>query len=117
MNRFSVKNIITRNLSAKQIKDLCNLKKKHWKFSLNEQLKWFEKNAHTKDNHVLIYSKFILVGYVHLGLRKIIINSRNKKYILFRNLIVNKNFRNKKISSLIMRYVSNYIIKKKKLVF
>ena len=39
MNRFSVKNIITRNLSAKQIKDLCNLKKKHWKFSLNEQLK------------------------------------------------------------------------------
>jgi len=117
MNNIVVKNVTTKNLTSKQINNLCNLKKQHWKFNLKNQLKWFKKNAFEEDNHILIYSSFILIGYVHLGVRNFLLNSKNKKYILFRNLIVNKKYRNKNISSLIMRHANNYIFRRKKIGF
>ena len=117
MNNIVVKNVTTKNLTSKQINNLCNLKKQHWKFNLKNQLKWFKKNAFEEDNHILIYSSFILIGYVHLGERNFLLNSKNKKYILFRNLIVNKKYRNKNISSLIMRHANNYIFRRKKIKF
>tara|TARA_B100001741_G_scaffold65105_1_gene51458 strand:- start:663 stop:1172 length:510 start_codon:yes stop_codon:yes gene_type:complete len=117
MNNIVVKNVTTKNLTSKQINNLCNLKKQHWKFNLKNQLKWFKKNAFEEDNHILIYSSFILIGYVHLGERNFLLNSKNKKYILFRNLIVNKKYRNKNISSLIMRHANNYIFRRKKIGF
>ena len=73
MNNIVVKNVTTKNLTSKQINNLCNLKKQHWKFNLKNQLKWFKKNAFEEDNHILIYSSFILIGYVHLGVRNFLL--------------------------------------------
>jgi len=117
MKNMIVKTIATNNLKFKQIKCICILKKQHWKFNLKNQINWFKNNAFKKDYHVLVYSSFVLVGYVHLGIRKLLLNSKNKKYILFRNLIVHKKYRNMNISSLIMKYANNHIIKNKKIGF
>ncbi len=117
MKKLKINSKTTQKLNKKNIQDLCNLKKQHWKFNLQEQMKWFKKNAKLLDEHVLIYSKKILVGYVHLGLRSYFKKNTKFKYVLFRNLIVDRKHRKKNISFLIMQKANEYIKKKKKTGF
>ena len=89
-----------------EIKEICLLKDKHWKFGLNSQLKWFKNNVKKYDLHNLFYVKSKLVGYTLLRKRTIKIVGSNKetKYLLFDTLILNKKYRNIKLSNLIMNF-------------
>ena len=117
MKKFNTLFKTSKKLNKKQIIDLCNLKKQHWKFNLKEQAKWFQNNAKSSDKHFLIYSKKTLVGYVHLGLRSYFNKKVKFKYVLFRNLIVEKKHRKKNISFIIMKKANEYIKKGKKIGF
>ena len=111
----------TKDLSKTEINNICKLKNKHWNFGLKSQLIWFKKNTLPKDCHYQIFTKKILIGYLHLGERIIIKSAKHKnlndKYILFRNLIIDKNFRNNKFSKNIMDFANNFIKKKNKIGF
>ena len=59
MNFQSISSI---KLKKKQIKEICLLKDKEWKFGIKSQLNWFNKNI-KNDIHNLFYFNAKLVGY------------------------------------------------------
>ena len=112
--QFSLKSITSDKLTIKETKEICFLKDKQWKFGIKSQLKWFKDNIKKYDLHNLLYINSKLVGYTLLRKRKIIyeIKKLNKKtqYFLFDTLIINKEYRNMKLSNLLMSF-NNIIIK------
>ncbi len=106
---------ITLKLKKKDILDIAKLKDSHWNFSISSQLDWFknQKNVFMSDYHLFLKKYEKIIGYVQLGKRKYILNSKENKYYLFRTLIVLKKERNEKLAKKIMQEVSNFIKKKK----
>ncbi len=107
----------TKSLSHFIKKKILNLKKTHYKFSLNSQKKWFKKNVNDNDIHIVLMMNKDVVGYNLLRENKCLIESNKKKFLntifIFDTLIINKNFRNKGFSKIIMKK-SNRIINAKK---
>ena len=102
-------------LKKKEILDIAKLKNSQWNFGISSQLSWFNnnKNVFKNDFHIFLKKKQKIIGYVQLGKRKYILNSKEKKYYLFRTLIVLKKERNEKLANKIMNEVSSFIKKKR----
>jgi len=103
--------IISSKLKNSQIKSICLLKDKRWKFGIKSQMKWYRKNIKKNDIHNLFYIKSKLVGYTLLRKRTYETRSLNKRtnYLLFDTLIIDKKYRGKKLSNLLMSF-NNAII-------
>ncbi len=106
----------SRRLSIKEIKSICKLKDSKWKFGVRSQINWFKKNIKSNDIHNLFFIDSKLIGYTLLRKRGFTINNNRKKlkYLLFDSLIIDRNFRKKKLSNLQMLF-NNTIIKKLRL--
>ncbi len=117
LTQFNKRIIKTKNLKNTDISKICNLKNQHWKYGIKKQKIWFSQNYNQDDVHYLIFFKNNLIGYLHLGIKKLETQSKKKKYVLFRNLIVDKKFRFKGIAENIMFFANNYIKKQKKIGF
>ena len=102
-------------LSKKEIKNICMLKDTQWKYGIKSQLNWYKKNIKKEDNHNLLFINSKLIGYTLLRKRTCFVNKVKKKYLLFDTLVLDKKYRNKKLSNLIM-YFDNEIIKQKKML-
>ena len=111
-NKFSLKSIVSDKLTNKEIKEICLLKDKQWKFGIKSQLKWFKTNIKKYDLHNLFYIKSKLVGYTLLRKRTCEIKNSNKKtkYLLFDTLVIDKKYGGMKLSNLLMSF-NNIIIK------
>ncbi len=109
----------TKNLSSLTKKKIINLKKKYYKFSLNSQKKWFKKNVNDNDIHIVLMIDKNVIGYNLLREKRCLIESNKKKILntifIFDTLIINKNFRNKGFSKIIMKKSNGIINAKKKL--
>ena len=103
-NNFSLKSIVSDKLTNNEINQICLLKDKQWKFGKKSQLKWFKNNIKKYDFHNLFYIKSKLVGYTLLRKRTCEIKNLNKKtqYLLFDTLIIDKKYRDMKLSDLLM---------------
>jgi predicted N-acetyltransferase YhbS len=108
-------NKLTIKLKKKDILDIAKLKNSHWNFGISSQLSWFKNknNVFKNDFHLFLKKDEKIIGYVQLGKRKYILNSKENNYYLFRTLIVLKKERNKKVAKKIMHEVSNFIKKKR----
>ena len=102
-------------LSKKEIKNICILKNTQWKYGIKSQLNWYKKNIKKEDIHNLLFINSKLIGYTLLRKRTCFVNKVKKKYLLFDTLVLDKKYRNKKLSNLIM-YFDNEIIKQKKML-
>ena len=107
------KSIITKNLTNKNIHDICTLKETHWKFGLNSQLNFFKKNIRSSDIHNCCFLKKKLIGYTLLKNRSFKIKNVKINFIHFDTLILDKNFRNKKIGNKLMTFNNDKIIAQK----
>jgi len=109
---YNLYSIISSKLTHNQIKSICFLKDKQWKFGIKSQFEWYKKNINENDIHNLFYIKFKLVGYTLLRKRTCNIKSLNKniKYFYFDTLIIDKKYRDKNLSNLLMSF-NNTIIK------
>ena len=109
---ISFKSIISDKLTNKEIKEVCLLKDKEWKFGIKSQFKWFKNNIKKYDFHNLMYIESKLSGYTLL--RKRICKTdnlkKNTKYLLFDTLLIDKKYRGMNLSSLLMDF-NNTIIK------
>jgi predicted N-acetyltransferase YhbS len=105
---------LTIKLKKKDILDITKLKNSHWNFGLSSQLSWFknQNNVFKNDFHLFLKKNEKIIGYVQLGKRKYILNSKENNYYLFRTLIVLKKERNEKLAKKIMHEVSNFIKQK-----
>jgi len=109
---FCLKSILSSKLTNNEIKQICLLKDRHWKFGIKSQLKWFKNNVKKFDLHSLFYIKSKLVGYTRLSKRtyKIQNSKKNTHYILFDTLVIDKKYKGMKLSDLLMNF-NNTIIK------
>ena len=111
-NNFLLKSITTSVLSNNEIKQICLLKDRHWKFGIKSQLKYFKNDIKKFDLHNLFYIKSKLVGYTLLRKRTCKIENfkKNIHYLLFDTLVIDKKYRGMKLSDLLMSF-NNTIIK------
>ena len=111
-NKFSLKSIVSDKLTNKEIKQICLLKDKQWKFGIKSQLKWFKKNIKKFDFHNLFYIESKLAGYTLLRKKTCEIENlkENNQYLLFDTLVIDKKYRGMKLSNLLMSF-NNIIIK------
>jgi len=109
---FYFKSIVSSRLTNNEIKQICLLKDKQWKFGIKSQLKWFKNNIKKFDLHNLFYIKSKLVGYTLLRKRTCKIENfkKNIQYLLFDTLVIDKEYRCMKLSDLLMSF-NNTIIK------
>ncbi|PPR47246.1 MAG: hypothetical protein CFH19_00680 [Alphaproteobacteria bacterium MarineAlpha5_Bin9] len=114
---INISSIKSANLTNKQINDICKLKNSFWNFGIKSQIKWYKKNTKKSDIHNLLYIKNKLIGYTYLRKRSSTILVKNKskkiKYIYFDTLIINKSFRKKNISKILMEKNNEIILKSK----
>lgn len=109
---FNLKSTLSKKLTDKVIKEICFLKDKQWRHGTKLQLKWFENNVKKNDLHNLFYINSKLIGYTLLRKRTCKYENLNNKiqYLLLDTLILDKKFRRRKLSSLLMNF-NNEIIK------
>ena len=107
-NNFCLKSIVSSKLTNNEIKQICLLKDKQWKFGIKSQLKYFKNNIKKFDLHNLFYIKSKLVGYTLLRKRTCENKKLNKKakYLLFDTLVIDKKYRGMKLSNLLMSFNS-----------
>ena len=105
-NNFSLKSIVSDKLTNNEINQICLLKDKQWKFGKKSQLKWFKNNIKKYDFHNLFYIKSKLVGYTLLRKRTCKIENlkKNIDYLLFDTLVIDKKYRDMKLSDLLMSF-------------
>ena len=69
--KLRFKTILTKNLSKTLIKNIIILKMDHYKYSFNNQYKWFKKNIQNIDKHNLaLFKKNEIIGYTCLEREK-----------------------------------------------
>jgi len=108
---YNLISLNTTKLNKDKIITICKLKNSVWSFGFNSQFEWFKNNIKKNDIHNLLYIKSKLIGYTLLRRRTFKNENRlKKKYILFDTLIIHKDYRNRKFSSLLMMF-NNSIIK------
>lgn len=108
---YNLISLNTQKLNKDKVIQICKLKDSQWSFGIKSQLEWFKNNIKKNDIHNLLYIKSKLVGYTLLRRRSF--NTKNqikKKYILFDTITIHKEYRNKKLSYLLMIF-NNTIIK------
>ena len=127
--KYILKSITSDKLTNKEINEICVLKDKEWTFGIKGQLAWFKNNIKKYDLHNFFYFKSKLVGYTLLRKRTFEVKKSNKeayylvleqkfkrgedkktKYLLFDTLVIDKKFRGKNLSKLLMSF-NNIIIK------
>jgi len=95
-----------KNKIKKKLKiDLCKLKKTFWNYSLKSHVEWFNKNVKKNDINILLFNKESLIGYNLLRKRKLFFKKGKIKKIFFfyfDTLIIQKDFRGKKLSKKIL---------------
>ena len=112
---YSLVSLKTSKLNKNKIIQISNLKDSQWRHGINSQIEWFKKNIKKNDIHNLLYLKSKLIGYTLLRRRSFNNNNKLKKmYLLFDSLVVHKDYRNKKLSSLLMIF-NNTIIRETRL--
>ena len=112
---YSLVSLETSKLNINKIIQISNLKDSQWRFGINSQIEWFKKNIKKNDIHNLLYLKSKLIGYTLLRRRSFNNNNKLKKrYLLFDTLVIHKDYRNKKLSNLLMIF-NNTIIRETRL--
>ena len=112
---YSLVSLKTSKLNKNKIIQISNLKDSQWRHGINSQIEWFKKNIKKNDIHNLLYLKSKLIGYTLLRRRSFNNNNKLKKrYLLFDSLVIHKDYRNKKLSNLLMIF-NNTIIRKTRL--
>jgi hypothetical protein len=105
----------TKQLSQKEISQICKLKNQQWKFNYKNQIDWFGSNIKLEDIHNFILIKSNIIGYTCLRKKKLLIHFKKKekkiKYLHFDTLVVDRKHQKMDIGGNMMNF-NNRIIKK-----
>lgn len=103
----------TFEISDYEKKAICYLKSIHWKFKIDDQIKWFDKNIHMYDIHNLFMRDDKLIGYTALRIKdcikKIIDNQFKDKLLIFDTFIIDPEYRSKGLGNELMKFNNNVI--------
>ena len=108
---LQLKSILKKELTKLQIQRICKLKGSHWAYNYKSQLSFFKKKVKQCDINNLVIKNKTIIGYTLLRLK---IDKNKNKFILFDTLIIDKKYRKKNYSYILMQF-NNFIIKYLKL--
>tara|TARA_A100000164_G_scaffold379354_1_gene423385 strand:+ start:328 stop:828 length:501 start_codon:yes stop_codon:yes gene_type:complete len=106
---YSLKSLQTYQLNKKVIQQILKIKDQTWKFGINSQTEYFNSNVKKNDIHNFVFLKSSLVGYTFLSKKNLFIRNKKIRILYLDSMVVNSNFRGKKIASLLMNF-NNHII-------
>ena len=109
-NNFKLISVQSKKLTKKNIIDISKLKMQEWNFSLKSHIKYFNHNLKKNEINNMIYLNNKLIGYTILRKRKIY---RGDSYILIDTVIINKDYREKKLGAILMNFNNSEIVKSK----
>lgn len=101
----------TYELEKSEIKKIIELKDTHWKYGLQEQRKWFDKNIKNEDIHLFQLNKKKIYAYVVFRKVYLFIKNKKRRGYLRDTLIINKKLNFFDLFNFLKE--SNKIIKKK----
>ena len=92
-------------ISLKEKSQIIKLKNQEWKYTYKKQNDWIKKNIKRNDINIFLKIGKKIVGYNLLRLRKFQVNEGKtaRYYYYFDTLIIDKGFRNKNLSNIIMK--------------
>ena len=95
-NSLSLFNSRTKDLNNALIKQILNLKKSHYKYSLKSQKIWFKKNVNDDDIHLILTVNKRVIGYNLLRKKKCKIkfkkNEALSSILIFDTLLLNSRY-------------------------
>tara|TARA_Y100000768_G_C23976881_1_gene683525 strand:+ start:762 stop:1313 length:552 start_codon:yes stop_codon:yes gene_type:complete len=104
----------TKKLKKKEMTSICKLKNSHWKWTLNNQIRWFKKKVEPFDINNMLFFKNKLVGYTLLRKRQAYQNKKYFYYYYFDSYLIHKNFYGQGLSNKLISFNNNIIKKLKK---
>ena len=105
------KSLRLKSLKKKQILSICKLKNTYWKWTIKNQLEWFNKTVKKTDINNMLIINNRLVGYTLLRKRKAYYNKRYLVYYYFDSFLIDKKYRNKGLGTELMLF-NNKTLKK-----
>jgi predicted GNAT family N-acyltransferase len=108
--KYTFELVKNKDLSFKNLKKVADLKCQHWKYSIDEQVKWIKENIKDNDSHLLLLENTsTLIGYMNLV--KIVVKSDLGEKAAFGigNVCISKNVR-KKGNGILLMQMSIFIL-------
>ena len=102
------KSLRLKSLKKKQILSICKLKNTYWKWTIKNQLEWFNKTVKKTDINNMLIINNRLVGYTLLRKRKAYNNKRLLVYYYFDSFLIHKKYRNKGLGTELMFFNNIY---------
>lgn len=112
-----IKVLTTRQLKRQDIFQICNLKNTYWRFSLDKQIQWFQKNIKNDDIHFCYFKRQNIVAYNSLRKSYFIFKEKKKIFFLFDTFLIHKNFRKIGLAKKMMNQNLKLLKKSKKIGF
>ena len=112
---YELKCVQTKDLTKKNIKDICKLKNQYWTYTIKEQLEWFKVNVKPSFVHICLFLKGKLIGYTLLASNFYKNKENSFKFYLIDTVVITESFRKKKLSNLLMSEINLFLKERKKL--
>ena len=112
-----IKVLTTRQLKRQDIFQICNLKNTYWRFSLDKQIQWFQKNIKNDDIHFCYFKRQNIVAYNSLRKSYFIFKEKKRIFFLFDTFLIHKNFRKIGLAKKMMNQNLKLLKKSKKIGF
>ena len=100
---LTIKFINHNNITDELINKIILIKGQHWKYSIEDQLKWISKNINSNDKHLMIFNNDnMLIAYMNMVNRTIEIENIVYDILGIGNICVDSNYIGKSMGKLLM---------------
>lgn len=101
-----------KNISKKELNDICRLKNENWIYGLKSQLNWIENNIKEEDYHLIGYDNK-LIAYANIVNRKIVFDNQVYFQVLgVGNVCISKKRQGTGLGLLLMDKINEFLLHK-----
>lgn len=108
---LTLKIVEHKKIEGKDIDLIIDLKRQHWNYSYEDNIKWINQNIREYDKHLMVYKDEVLIGYTNIVYREVILDSA-RRVAGVGNVCVNKIYKGHGIGRIVMEYVNKEITRK-----
>lgn len=111
--KLNKKIIFKKNISKKEIEDLCKIKVEHWNYDLKSQINWWKENSDEDYLIITLMSGKKKVAFLRIRRREIFIYNKPLKCSFITEVCVSNKFKSMGVGRKIMFEANKYLISQK----